>query len=47
MWGGIYAVLFSISTVLSYENPIKNGFPEGMAQSYIKNSFSAEKEFLI
>ena len=28
MWGGIYAVLFSISTILSYENPIKNGFPE-------------------
>ena len=29
MWGGIYAVLFSISTILSSENPIKNGFPEG------------------
>ena len=41
MWGGIYAVLFSISTLLSYDNPIENGFPEGMAESYIKNSFSA------
>ena len=41
MWGGIYALLFSISTILSDENPVKNGFPEGMAQSYIKNSFSA------
>ena len=25
MWGGIYAVLFSFSTVLSFENPLKNG----------------------
>ena len=41
MWGGIYAVLFSISTVLSYENPIKNGFPEGITKSYIKHSLSA------
>ena len=41
MWGGIYALLFSISTILSDENPVKNGFPEGMAESYIKNSFSA------
>ena len=41
MWGGIYAVLFSISTVLSYENPIKNGFPMSITNSYIKNSWSA------
>ena len=41
MWGGIYAVLFSISTILSYENPIKNGFPEGITKSYIKHSLSA------
>ena len=41
MWGGIYALLFSISTIFSDENPVKNGFPEGMAQSYIKNSISA------
>ena len=38
MWGGIYAVLFSISTVLSYENPIKNGFPEEITKSYTKHS---------
>ena len=41
MWGGIYALLFSISTIFSYENPVKNGFPEGVAEGYIKNSFSA------
>ena len=41
MWGGIYAVLFSISTVLSYENPIKNGFSESITTSYIKHSLSA------
>ena len=41
MWGGIYAVLFSISTILSYENPIKNGFPQGISDSYIKHSLSA------
>ena len=41
MWGGIYAVLFSISTILSYENPIKNGFPESITKSYIKHSLSA------
>ena len=40
MWGGIYAVLFSISTILSFENPIKNGFPESSAVSYTKYSFS-------
>ena len=40
MWGGIYAVLFSVSTILSFENPIKNGFPEGPAISYAKYSLS-------
>ena len=41
MWGGMYAVLFSISTILSYENPIENGFPKGITQSYIKHTWSA------
>ena len=40
MWGGIYAVLFSVSTILSSENPIKNGFPEGPAENYAKYSLS-------
>ena len=40
MWGGIYAVLFSISTILSFEDPIKNGFPESTAESYAKYSLS-------
>ena len=40
MWGGIYAVLFSVSTILSFENPIKNGFPEAPAESYAKYSLS-------
>ena len=40
MWGGIYALLFSISTILSIENPIKNGFPERPAESYAKYSLS-------
>ena len=40
MWGGIYAVLFSISTILSYENPIKNGFPESIVDSYTKYTWS-------
>ncbi|MDC3107616.1 acyloxyacyl hydrolase [Paracoccaceae bacterium] len=40
MWGGIYAVLFSISTILSYENPIKNGFPVSAAESYTKYTWS-------
>ena len=40
MWGGVYAVLFSISTILSYENPIKNGFPESIAKSYTKYTWS-------
>ncbi len=41
MWGGIYAVLFSISTILSYENPVKNGFPLSITESYVKHSISA------
>ena len=40
MWGGIYAVLLSLSTILSYENPIKNGFPESVVDSYTKYSWS-------
>ena len=40
MWGGVYAVLFSISTVLSSENPIKNGFPESIVDSYTKYTWS-------
>ncbi len=40
MWGGIYAVLFSISTILSHENPIRNGFPENLAESYVKYTLS-------
>ena len=40
MWGGIYAVLFSISTILSYENPIKNGFPESIVDSFTKYTWS-------
>ena len=40
MWGGIYAVLFSVSTILSFENPLKNGFPESSAESYVKYSLS-------
>ena len=27
MWGGIYAVLFSIATITSSDNPLRNGFP--------------------
>ena len=40
MWGGIYAVLFSLATILSYENPIKNGFPESTVESYTKYTWS-------
>ena len=40
MWGGIYAVLFSISTVLSFEDPIKNGFQESVAEKYAKYTLS-------
>ncbi len=41
MWGGIYAVLFSISTILSHENPIEKGFPETVAESYRKYTWSS------
>jgi hypothetical protein len=40
MWGGIYAVLFGITTILSNENPIKNGFPMTMSESYEKYTWS-------
>ena len=40
MWGGIYAVLFSIVTISSAENPIKNGFPKNITQPYEKITFS-------
>ncbi len=36
MWGGIYAVLFSISTIISAENPVKNGFPNVFTHPYEK-----------
>ena len=36
MWGGIYAVLFSISTIMSTENPVKNGFPNVFTHPYEK-----------
>ena len=41
MWGGIYAVLFSISTIVSYEKPLENGFPESVAKSYAKYTLSS------
>ncbi len=41
MWGGIYALIFSVSTILSADNPIKNGFPMSETQSYIKHTLSA------
>ena len=40
MWGGIYAVLFSIATITSAENPVRNGFPKTITQSYEKITFS-------
>ncbi len=40
MWGGIYAVLFSISTILSFEYPIQGGFPKSVAESYTKYTWS-------
>ena len=40
MWGGIYAVLFSISTILSSENPIRNGFSKSITESYTKYTWS-------
>ena len=41
MWGGIYALIFSVSTILSAENPIKNGFPLSETKSYVKHTVSA------
>ena len=40
MWGGVYAVLFSIATITSAENPVKNGFPKIITQPYEKITFS-------
>ena len=40
MWGGIYAVLFSIATITSAENPVRNGFPKIITQPYEKITFS-------
>ncbi len=40
MWGGIYAVLFSIATITSAENPIRNGFPSAFTDPYEKIAFS-------
>ena len=40
MWGGIYAVLFSIATITSAENPIRNGFPKIITHPYEKITFS-------
>ncbi len=40
MWGGIYAVLFSIATITSAENPVINGVPKSFIQPYEKITFS-------
>ena len=40
MWGGIYAVLFSIATITSAENPVRNGFPDVFTHPYEKITFS-------
>ena len=40
MWGGIYAVLFSIVTITSTENPLRNGFPFDSIKPYEKITFS-------
>ncbi len=40
MWGGIYAVLFSVATITSPQNPIRNGFPETYTQSFEKITLS-------
>ena len=40
MWGGIYAILFSIATITSEENPIRNGFPNVYTHPYEKITFS-------
>ena len=37
---GLYSVFFLISTLISIENPIINGFDEGDVRSYSKVSFS-------
>ena len=37
---GLYSVFFLISTLISIENPLVNGFPEGEARQYSKISFS-------
>ena len=41
MWGGIYALIFSVSTILSDQDPIKNGFPVSETKSYVKHTVSA------
>ncbi len=41
MWGGIYAVLFSIATLMSAENPIVNGFPKAFTHPFEKITFSS------
>ena len=40
MWGGIYAILFSIATITSAENPVINGFPKIITQPHEKITFS-------
>ena len=40
MWGGIYAVLFSIATITSAENPIRNGFPNVFTHPNEKMTYS-------
>ena len=40
MWGGIYAVLFSIATITSVENPIRNGFPNVFTHPNEKMTYS-------
>ena len=40
MWGGIYAVLFSIATIISPENPIQNGFSKTISQPYERITLS-------
>ena len=40
MWGGIYAVLFSVVTITSTENPLRNGFPFDSSTPYEKITFS-------
>ena len=39
MWGGIMQSCFQL-TILSYENPIRNGFSRSMAESYTKYTWS-------